>query len=93
MDRRKFLRGLTATAGVVQAATPRETRLVHWNVKGFYCVTCAVGLEVMLKDVAGVTRARALWPSGQVTVGFDDRLITERKLREFVGKCGFSVAA
>jgi hypothetical protein len=105
MNRRKFLRGITVTAGAsagLDLAAPashsepiqhaHENRFVNWRVMGFYCVTCAVGLEVMLRGMKGVTRAAAVWPSGHVTVGFDDRLISEKALREFIAECGFSIA-
>ncbi len=72
--------------------TAKETHFVSWRVTGFYCVTCAVGLEVMLKGMRGVTRATAAWPSGHVTVGFDEHLVSEKTLREFIAVCGFSVA-
>lgn len=100
MDRRKFLSGITtaagATAGMAAAGTPshaaKETHTLNWQVNGFYCVTCAVGLEVMLKGMKGVTRATAVWPSGKVTLGYDEHLISEKTLREFIVVCGFSVA-
>jgi Cu+-exporting ATPase len=92
--------GLTSSLGAAQApkATEKsthgtkETRFVDWHVKGFYCVTCAVGLETMLKGLKGVTRASAEWPSGHTTIGFDQGQVTEKTLREFIAKCGFSVA-
>jgi copper chaperone CopZ len=97
MDRRQFLRGISTAAGThasIQAAAKdsQETRLVKLQVNGFYCVTCAVGLETMLRGLDGVTRAKAEWPSGRVAIGFDERLIGEKKLRAFILECGFSVA-
>jgi len=93
--------GLTSSLGAAETpkAAPqksahgaKETRFVSWQVKGFYCVTCAVGLETMLKGTKGVTRATAEWPSGHVTIGFDEREVGEKTLRDFIAKCGFTVA-
>ena len=99
MDRRKFLSGVTAAAGATavgvetaSAATAKETRSVTWHVKGFTCITCSVGLEVMLRGLNGVTRATASYPENKVTVGFDEHLMKEQTIREFISVCGFTVA-
>jgi copper chaperone CopZ len=60
-------------------------------VKGFTCVTCAVGLEVMLRGLKGVTRAKASYAQANVKIGFDANLTSEKTLKDFVAACGFSV--
>jgi len=55
-------------------------------------VTCAVGLEVMLRGLKGVTRANASYPEARVVIGFDSNLTTEKALKDFVASCGFLVA-
>ena len=100
MDRRNFLCKVTAAAGVAAvkgapaAASPpavHETRSVTWKVKGFTCITCSVGLEVMLRGLHGVTRADASYPANNVVIGFDEHATSEKTLREFIEVCGFSV--
>jgi hypothetical protein len=75
MNRRKFLCSVVAgaagaTAGIVLAKTglgkhaagSKESRVVTYAVKGFTCVTCATGLEVMLLrlgDCAGKRQLRS----------------------------------
>lgn len=71
---------------------PRENQSVTYKVKGFTCVTCATGLEVMLMQQPGVARARASYPDATVVIGFDKNLISETALKEFIASCGFSVA-
>jgi hypothetical protein len=99
MDRRNFLCKLTASgtaaAAVAHAAAPShpsETRAVTWKVKGFTCITCSVGLEVMLRGLNGVTRASASYPANNVMVGFDEHVTSEKILKEFITVCGFTVA-
>jgi copper chaperone CopZ len=96
MDRRKFICRITAgsAAGLTlaEAAPPKENRSVLYKVKGFTCVTCAVGLEVMLRGLKGVTRATASYPEGNVTIGFDRNFTSEKTLKNFIENCGFSVA-
>jgi Cu+-exporting ATPase len=99
MDRRKFLCGVTTAAGTAaigagtaSATTSKETRTVTYHVKGFTCITCSVGLEVMLKGLNGITRASASYPEAKVTIGFDERVMPEKTIEEFISACGFSVA-
>ena len=69
-----------------------ETRSVTYQVKGFTCITCAVGLEVMLRGLNGVTRANASYPENNVVIGFDEHVTNDKALKEFINVCGFSVA-
>ena len=97
MDRRGCLCRLTA-AGAVGAAVGGElgcgsaAARVTYQVRGFTCVTCAVGLEVMLRDVRGVIEAAASYPDNSVTISFDKQTIGEGSLKQFISDCGFSVA-
>jgi anaerobic selenocysteine-containing dehydrogenase len=105
MNRRKFLNrvmggaaGTAAGLGLAKAglklvdAAPRENHSVAYQVKGFTCVTCATGLEVMLRQQQGVVRATASYPEAKVLIGFDKNHISEEAIREFIASCGFTVA-
>ena len=99
IHRRKFFSRATAAAGAtvgsgLEAADkrPRTTRTVHYKVTGFTCITCAVGLETMLRGMPGVTAVKATYPAGEVTIGFDEHAIAEATLREFIATCGFATA-
>ena len=105
MDRRKFLaRFMGGAAGLGLAGagavaihppsktSPVENASVSYQVKGFTCVTCATGLEVMLRDQTGVARAAASYPEATVAIGFDRNLTSEQAIKEFIAGCGFSVA-
>jgi Cu+-exporting ATPase len=97
MNRRKFLCQATTVpvlscAGASASVT--ETRVVHYKVKGFTCITCAVGLETMLRQLKGVVKAKAkaAYPENTVAIGFDEKVITETAIRHFIQTCGFAVA-
>jgi copper chaperone CopZ len=105
MNRRRFLNRVMGTAaGLGLAGTgtmaihklakagPVETRSVSYKIKGFTCVTCATGLEVMLREQKGVAWAQASYPEATVIIGFDENLTSESTLKEFIAGCGFSVA-
>lgn len=103
MDRRQFLNRVaggvacaTAGSGLVTglelaAPAPRNSRSVVYHVKGFSCITCATGLEVMLLRKNGVLRASASYPDARVSIAFAENLISEADLRNFIASCGFTV--
>lgn len=83
--------GTAAGLTLAEAAPLKENKSVTYKVKGFTCVTCAVGLEVMLRALKGVTRAKASYPEANVAIGFDANLTSEKALKDFIANCGFSV--
>jgi len=94
MQRRRFVQMMTlASVGTVAAAEfahAGETKTVSWHVKGFTCVTCAVGLETMLREQKGVKGVKATYPQAQVTIRFDPVAVNEAQLREFISELGFT---
>jgi len=67
-----------------------ETKAVTWRVHGFTCVTCAVGLEVMLRQQKGVKSAQASYPNATVTIQFHPETVSEASLRAFITDIGFT---
>lgn len=105
MIRRQFIKlaALTGATGIASlgaldalktkethtAREATETKTVTWRVRGFTCVTCAVGLETMLRQQKGVASAEASYPDANVTIQFDPRTVTETSLRTFITSIGF----
>ena len=81
-----------AGASLANAGKATENQSLTFKVDGFTCVTCAVGLEVMLRQQNGVTRSTASYPERRVTIGFDKNLTSEKALFRFIVERGFSVA-
>jgi copper chaperone CopZ len=73
------------------AAGPHTT--VIFQVKGFTCITCAVGLDTLLGKEKGIVSSRSTYPEGKVTVDFDPKECTEEAIREFIAEMGFSVVS
>lgn len=97
MNRRNFIRnvaavggGLSLQGGAAHGAI-RETSAVTYHVDGFTCVTCAVGLETMLRTEPGVVRVSASYPDKRCEIGFDSAVTSDAALRQFIASCGFSV--
>jgi copper chaperone CopZ len=93
MFRRAFIQRITAASavGIAGAVSTHaaEKQTVTYHIKGFTCVTCAVGLEVMLREQKGVRRAKASYPDATVVIGYDPELTTEALLVDFIADKGF----
>lgn len=93
MDRRNFIRNVAAAGSglSLEGAQPRENTSVKYAVKGFTCITCAVGLETMLRTQPGVVRVSASFPQHSCEIGYDRGVTSDTRLRQFIADCGFSV--
>jgi copper chaperone CopZ len=105
MIRRQFLKlaslasatGL-ASLGAVEALrddpqSPVAGQCSHltWQVHGFTCVTCAVGLETMLGRMPGVASVHATYPEGVVQIAYAPARVSEDRLRAAISDLGFRV--
>ena len=94
MFRRHFMQTITwGSAGAfagAQTMCASEKKTVTYRVKGFSCITCAVGLETMLRQHKGILRAEASYPKANVLIEFDPTVITQRSLQEYIGEMGFT---
>src|SRR5579875_2027909 len=92
MFRRRFMENIAGGLATVVRAKAGQHRTVVYEVKGFTCVTCAVGLETLLRRQKGVARAQASYPDGIVRIEFDPNLVSDELLRGFISEMGFRVA-
>ena len=96
MFRRQFVQFVaTLSAGsfaTIAAADTKGAKTVTYVVKGFSCVTCAVGLDTMLEKQEGIVHCKSTYPDGIVKIQFDPREITEQSLKAFIAEMGFTVA-
>jgi len=81
-----------ASLASIGAAEGGQNKTVIYRVKGFTCVTCAVGLETLLRRQKGIARAEASYPDGTVRIDFDPGLLTGKALKGFISEMGFTVA-
>ena len=72
------------------ALDTKNTTTVNWHVRGFTCVTCAVGLETMLRQQKGVADVHASYPNASVTIQFHPDKVSEASLRSFISELGFT---
>jgi len=95
MVRRHFIQRITlAGAGGlanIGATEAGKSKTVTYRIQGFSCITCAVGLETMLRQQKGIVRATASYPDAKATIEFDTKLVTEGWLKAFGADKGFAV--
>jgi len=93
MFRRQFVKMLAAvgTGAIASMATAEASTTVTWHVKGFTCITCAVGLDTLLQQEKGVASSKSSYPDGIVIIKFDPKQITEASLRSCIAEMGFTV--
>lgn len=84
--------GLLETKGADHAIHATGTKTVTWHIQGFTCVTCAVGLEVMLRQQKGVVSASASYPNANATIQFHPDMVSEASLRAFITETGFTAS-
>jgi copper chaperone CopZ len=95
MIRRQFIQlAALSSAGALapldaMGAGTRATLVLE--VKGFTCVTCAVGLDTLLGREKGIVSSHSTYPEGKVTVVYDPKLCTEDSIRRFITGMGFTV--
>jgi copper chaperone CopZ len=81
-----------ASAGglaVGEAAVAGTRQTVSYQVKGFTCIACAVGLETMLRQQKGIANVQASYSKASVWIEFDPGLVTEQSLKELISDMGF----
>jgi copper chaperone CopZ len=89
MFRRKFIAGLTL-AGAGAMASGADTRKVTFRIAGFSCITCAVGLDTMMRDKAGVVHSQSSYQDAKTTIEFKPKVVSEEALKAFIAEMGFT---
>jgi copper chaperone CopZ len=93
MIRRNFLQRLAFIGGftAVSKAAANGNRVVTYRIKGFTCITCAVGLDTLLRQQIGIVRSESSYPEAKTTVEYNPKLMSEKALKALVTEMGFSV--
>ena len=92
MIRRRFIELITFGTGsmaAIGAIAAAEKETVTYHVTGYTCVTCAVGLESLLRQEKGVAWAKASYPDANVVIKFDPKEVTQNTLKTYIASMGF----
>jgi copper chaperone CopZ len=91
MVRRKFIQGIACGIGASEvAAGAAKTKTVTYRIEGFSCVTCAVGLDSMLKDQKGIVRCRSSYRDRTAVIEYNPELINETLIKAYIQELGFT---
>jgi Cu+-exporting ATPase len=96
MLRRRVLQFLAISGAGTLAFEAKGTataKTVIYQVKGFSCITCAVGLDTLLSKQKGILASKSTYPEEKVTVKFDPDAIEEKSIEGFITEMGFTVAS
>jgi Cu+-exporting ATPase len=95
MIRRQFIQlvALSSAASLapLEALAGTDHIIVVYRVKGFSCITCAVGLDTLLRKEKGILSSHSTYPEGKVTVSFDPEVRAEDSIRALIAEMGFTV--
>jgi copper chaperone CopZ len=91
MIRRQFIQGIACGLGAAEAARgAAKTRTVTYRIEGFTCVTCAVGLDTLLKDQKGIVRSKSSYPDRTSVIEYVPELIGEPQIKGYIQELGFT---
>jgi len=91
MVRRVFIQGIACGLGAAEAGgSAGKTRTVTYRIEGFTCVTCAVGLDTLLKDQRGIVRSKSSYPERTAVIEYLPEQIDERQIEAFIRELGFT---
>lgn len=88
MVRRRFIQGIAGSVGAVGAAAAAH-KTVTYRIEGFSCVTCAVGLDSLLKDQKGIVRSKSSYADRTSVIEYNPDLINEGQIKAFIRELGF----
>jgi len=94
MIRRQFIQGIACGLGAgANALNAAKTRTVTYRIRGFTCVTCAVGLDALLKDQKGIVSSKSSYPDRTAVIEYNPGLIDEEQINSFIQELGFTANA
>jgi len=91
MVRRKFIQGIACGIGAAEAAMgAAKSKIVTYRIEGFSCITCAVGLDSMLKDQKGIVRSKSSYPERTAVIEYNPDLTNETQIKAYIQELGFT---
>jgi copper chaperone CopZ len=63
-----------------------------FRVLDMHCTNCVMTIEGLEDDLPGVKSVRASYQKATVEVEYDEKRLTEAKIRDAIGALGYTVA-
>jgi copper chaperone CopZ len=61
-----------------------------YRVSDMHCANCAMHIEGLEDDLLGVKTVAASYKKGQMTVAFDEKIVTEAQILAAVARLGYT---
>ena len=62
-----------------------------FRITGMHCTACATMIDLDLEDLAGIKSAKTDYVKSELSVEYDDKLISEKEIIASIKKSGYSV--
>lgn len=62
-----------------------------FSIKGMHCSACATMIDLDLEDLKGIKKAKTDYARSELSVEYDENLISEKEIIASIKKSGYSV--
>jgi copper chaperone CopZ len=91
MIRRRFIQGIACGLGASEVAvSASKAKTVTYRIEGFTCITCAVGLDALLKEQKGIVQSKSSYSDKTAVIEYHPGLISEDRIKGFIQELGFT---
>ena len=62
-----------------------------FKISGMHCASCATIIDLDLEDLKGIKSAKTSYAKSELSVEYDESLISEKEIVDSIKKSGYSV--
>lgn len=62
-----------------------------FKIQGMHCASCATMIDLDLEDLKGITSAKTDYAKSELSVEYDDKLVSEKEIIASIKRSGYSV--
>lgn len=62
-----------------------------FKIQGMHCASCATMIDLDLEDLKGIISAKTDYAKSELSVEYDENLISEKEIIASIKKSGYSV--
>lgn len=63
-----------------------------FKIQGMHCASCATMIDLDLEDLKGIIKAKTDYAKSELSVEYDEKLVSEKEIIASINKSGYSVA-
>ena len=62
-----------------------------FKISGMHCASCASIIDLDLEDLKGIKKAQTSYAKSELSVEYDEKLVSEKEIIASIKKSGYSV--